>query len=99
MRTYSRPPMFYTCAPASSGSRAVVKTRKGKSLRVDIHCHYLNTDVAAKVSHLNPGQHEPNVVFANALSREVNVKQMKDRAPKLTDIELRLKDMDKMGID
>ena len=90
--------MFYSCAPASTGSRALAKTRKGKSLRVDIHCH-LNTDVAAKVAHLNPGQHEPSVVFANAVTREVNVKQMKERAPKLTDIELRLKDMDKMGID
>ena len=90
--------MMYSCAPASRGSTTTVK-KKGKSLRVDIHCHYLNTEVAAKVAHLNPGQHEPSVVFANALTREVNVKQMKDRAPKLTDIELRLKDMDKMGID
>jgi aminocarboxymuconate-semialdehyde decarboxylase len=39
------------------------------------------------------------VTFANALTREVNVKQMQDRAPKLSDIEVRLKDMDRMGID
>jgi aminocarboxymuconate-semialdehyde decarboxylase len=39
------------------------------------------------------------VKFANALTRETNVKQMRDRAPKLSSIEVRLKDMDKMGID
>jgi aminocarboxymuconate-semialdehyde decarboxylase len=64
-----------------------------------MHCHYLNAAVAAKVAHLDPGQHEPSVVYANALTRETNVKQMKDRAAKLTDIAVRLKDMDRMGID
>src|SRR5204862_4238083 len=53
----------------------------------------------AKVAPLNPGQYEPSVCFANTMTREVNVKQMKDRAAKLTTIEVRLKDMDRMGID
>ncbi len=90
--------MMYSCMPASRGSSAVIK-KKGRSLRVDIHCHYLNPDAAAKVADRNPGQYEPSVKFANALTRETNVKQMKDRAPKLSSIELRLKDMDRMGID
>ncbi len=90
--------MMYSCAPASRESAAVVK-KKGKTLRVDIHCHYLNTEAAARVADRNPGQHEPSVKFSNALTRETNVKQMKDRAPKLTSIELRLEDMDRMGID
>src|SRR5213078_863189 len=51
------------------------------------------------VSDLNPAQHEPQVKFANALTRETNVKQMQERAAKLSSIEVRLKDMDKMGID
>jgi aminocarboxymuconate-semialdehyde decarboxylase len=90
---------MYTCAPASrGGSNAVVKKR-GKSLRVDIHCHYANPDVAAKVADRNPGQYEPSVKFANALTRETNVKQMRDRAGKLSSIDVRLKDMDRMGID
>jgi len=90
--------MMYSCAPASGGSVKTVK-KKGKSLRIDIHCHYANPDVAAKVADRNPGQHEPSVKFANALTRETNVRQMRDRAPKLSSIEVRLKDMDKMGID
>ena len=90
--------MMYSCLPASRGSSAVVKKR-GKSLTVDIHCHYLNPDAAAKVADRNPGQYEPSVKYANALTRETNLKQMKDRAPKLSSIEVRLKDMDRMGID
>ncbi len=83
-------------APAST---KVVRNRKGRSLRVDIHCHYLNPAVHAKVAHLNPAQHEPSAQFANALTREVNAKQIQDRGPKLSSIEVRLKDMDRMGID
>jgi len=83
----------------ASGSTKTVRDRKGRSLRVDIHCHYLNRDAAAKVAPLNPAQYEPQIKFANALTREVNQKQMQDRGPKLSTIELRLKDMDRMGID
>lgn len=90
--------MMYSCAPAGGASVSSVK-KKQQTLRVDIHCHYLNTDVAASVAHLNPAQHEPSVQFANALTREVNVKQIKDRMAKLSSIEQRLKDMDRMGID
>jgi aminocarboxymuconate-semialdehyde decarboxylase len=64
-----------------------------------MHCHYLNPEVAEKMAGRNPGQYDPAVKFANVLTRETNVKQMKDRAPKLSGVELRLKDMDRMGID
>jgi aminocarboxymuconate-semialdehyde decarboxylase len=91
--------MMYDCAPKGAGSISTVKTKKRGSLRLDIHCHYANPDVAAKVTDRNPAQYEPSVKFANALTRETNVKQMRDRAAKLSSIEVRLKDMDKMGID
>jgi len=86
-------------AARAATSTKVIRGRRGKSLRIDIHCHYLNQAVAAKVAHLNPAQYEPSVTFANALTREVNVKQIRDRLPKLSTIETRLKDMDSMGID
>jgi len=91
--------MMFDCSPKSTGDVSVVKSKKRGSLRVDIHCHYANPDVAAKVADRNPGQYEPSVKFANALTRETNVKQMRDRAAKLSSIEVRLKDMDRMGID
>ncbi|HYI86724.1 MAG TPA: hypothetical protein VEX61_06480, partial [Burkholderiales bacterium] len=91
--------MMYSCAPAGRGSTATVKNKKGKSLRIDIHCHYLNPDAAAKVAPLNPAAHEMQIKFANAITRETNKKQVAERAPKLSNIEVRLKDMDRQGID
>jgi len=86
-------------ARSKGHAKTVVRDRKGRALRVDIHCHYLNRDAAAKLAHLNPSQYEPSVKFASQLTREVNVKQMHDRAPKLSTIEVRIADMDRMGID
>ena len=34
--------MMYSCAPSSTGSVSTVRTKRKGSLRVDIHCHYLN---------------------------------------------------------
>ena len=85
--------------PKPAASAKVVRDRKGRSLRIDLHCHYLNPAISAKVSNLNASQFEPSGIFANALSKEVNVKQMQDRGAKLSTIEVRLKDMDRMGID
>src|SRR5436853_1817591 len=91
--------MMYSCAPAArGGARATVKKR-GRSLTVDIHCHYMNSEVATKVAPLNPAQHEPMALYSNAATREVNARQVQERGPKLTDIAVRLKDMDRMGID
>jgi aminocarboxymuconate-semialdehyde decarboxylase len=47
----------------------------------------------------DPGQHEPAVKYANPLTRETNARQARDIAPKLSSIEVRLKDMDRMGVD
>ena len=88
-----------TVARRPVSSTRVIRGRKGRRLRIDIHCHYLNQAVAAKVAHLDPAQYDTSVQFANALTREVNVKQIRDRGPKLSTIEMRLKDMDRMGID
>jgi len=90
--------MMYSCLPSSKGT-AVVAKRKGKSLRIDLHCHYLNTEVAAKVADRNPSQYEPSVKFAGALTRETNAQQMRERGAKLSGVEVRLKDIDRMGID
>src|SRR5919201_3457880 len=91
--------MMYTGAPASARGSAATLKKRGRSLSVDIHCHYMNTDVAAKVAPLNPAQHEPMAIYSNAASREVNAKHAQERGPKLTDIAVRLKDLDRMGID
>ena len=78
---------------------ASAPVRAGRSPVVDVHCHYLNPEVAEAARDLDVGRHDPSVIYANALTRETNVAQMRDRAPKLTGIEQRLEDMDRMGID
>ena len=91
--------MLYTCAARASSSTRTVRSRKRGTLRVDIHCHYLNPDVAARIAPLEPARHDPLFIFSNAATREVNTRQVKERGPKLTSIETRLADMDRMGID
>ena len=85
--------------PASAARKAGIASARGRQLHIDVHCHYQNNDVAAMAAPLKPFEREPSIVYANALTREVNQKQMRDRAAKLTDIETRLHDMDRMGID
>ncbi len=88
-----------TKAPTKSRTQTTVRNKKGKLKVVDVHCHYLNPVVNQKTAHLNAAQYDPTVIFANELTNETNVKQMKDRAPKLMGIDVRLKDMDRMGVD
>lgn len=85
-------------APKPS-TQKTVRNSKGKLKVVDVHCHYLNPVVNQKTAHLNAAQYDPTVIFANDLTNETNAKQMKDRAPKLMGIDVRLKDMDRMGVD
>lgn len=87
-------------APAKrTASQHVVRNAKGKFKVVDIHCHYLNPEVNRKTAHLNAAQYDPTVIFANELTNRTNVAQMRDRSPKLTGIDERLRDMDRMGVD
>jgi aminocarboxymuconate-semialdehyde decarboxylase len=95
---------MYSCAPAgptgssfNTKSRAV--RRNGKTKRIDIHCHYHNPDIDPLLKDFNLAEKEPNIKFANPMTREINRNQNKERADKLSSIEVRLKDMDKMGID
>lgn len=88
-----------TGVKSKSATAHIVKDRRGKSKVVDIHCHYLNPEVNKKTAHLNAAQYDPTVIFANDLTNQTNVKQMKTRAPKLMGIEERIQDMDRMGVD
>ena len=98
-RHSARTALASAASETARATAAVARTRRGKSKVVDLHCHYLNPAVNAKTAHLNAAEHDMTVVFADAFTRETNVKQMKTRAPKLTGIAERLVDMDRMGID
>jgi aminocarboxymuconate-semialdehyde decarboxylase len=85
-----------TARPAAART---ARDRDGRQKRIDIHCHYFNPEVGKKAAVLNPAQQEVAWIHANQHTRDVNAKQMQDRAPKLSTIEVRLADMDRMGID
>lgn len=89
-----------------SQRRAATDAEPGKVVKratadkvVDVHCHYLSPAVGAKYAHLQPVKHDATAVYATELSRQVNMKQIQERGAKFNQVEVRLKDMDKMGVD
>jgi aminocarboxymuconate-semialdehyde decarboxylase len=85
--------------PVKPATQKTVRNSKGKLKVVDVHCHYLNPEVNKKTAHLNAAQYDPTVIYANDLTNATNVSQMRDRAPKLMGIDVRIQDMDRMGVD
>ena len=85
--------------PVRPSTQKTVRNSKGKLKVVDVHCHYLNPEVNKKTAHLNAAQYDPTVIYANDLTNATNVSQMRDRAPKLMGIDVRIQDMDRMGVD
>jgi aminocarboxymuconate-semialdehyde decarboxylase len=73
--------------------------RKDGHLNVDVHCHYFNPTVGQKAAVMKPIEQEVGHIFANQLTRDTNSKQMRDRAPMLSDVSVRIQDMDRMGVD
>ena len=95
--------MLFTCNPRSHAasrpaSRKVVK-RGARSFAVDLHCHVHTpaADELAKQS-AQPGA-DPMARYGNVRTRDHQNKLRADLDRKLTSIEQRLVDMDKMGID
>jgi len=66
----------------------------------DIHCHVHVPAADEMVKHVTQRRTgEPNARFSSALSRETNRKQMENVRACLTNVDQRLRDMDKMGVD
>lgn len=84
---------------STSDSPQKVRRNADRQRVIDIHCHYLNPEVARKTIKLKTAAHDPSIVYANDLTRQTNVKQMADRASKLSDIGERIHEMDRMGVD
>jgi aminocarboxymuconate-semialdehyde decarboxylase len=91
--------MFYSCSPASSVDAALRARRGAKSATVDIHCHVLTPEAAALVKDVFDPSREAMLTFSNEATRAVNRKQEETIRVQLTSVEVRLRDMDKAGID
>ncbi|HSQ04614.1 MAG TPA: hypothetical protein VLN59_11285, partial [Burkholderiales bacterium] len=95
--------MLFTCAPRVSAasrpaSRKTVK-RGNKSYAVDLHCH-VHTPAADEIARKsdNPAI-DPLARYGDprTMARQKELRAELDR--KLTSVEQRLKDMDRMGVD
>jgi aminocarboxymuconate-semialdehyde decarboxylase len=95
--------MLFTCKPRSSAasrgaaSRKIVKRGK-KSLSVDLHCH-VHTPAADELAKKSEKSADPMTRYNNPRTQAHQQKLRADLDRKLTSIEQRLADMDKMGID
>jgi aminocarboxymuconate-semialdehyde decarboxylase len=93
--------MLFTCKPQSCAAarpadRKIVR-RKNKSLAVDLHCH-VHTPAADELVR-SEKKADPLARYGNQRTADHQKKLRVDLDRKLTSIEQRLKDMDKMGID
>jgi len=101
--------MMYTCTPqhaasanmAKAASRKIIKRTKGgkKSLAVDLHCHVHTpaADAIAKQTAVPPADNIVRHGSQRTADRQHELRKELDA--KLTSIEQRLSDMNKMGID
>jgi aminocarboxymuconate-semialdehyde decarboxylase len=93
---------LHNCVPQSRESHGGLVRSKGRSLTVDLHCHAFFTEVEDLVRARPEKQAEPDLQrrFMGAASAQYNSSTMLPNAfPKLTSVELRLRDMDAMGVD
>ena len=94
--------MLYTCAPARAGAATLKAKRRGTAapgITVDIHCHVLTPAADELVKPVFRPESDALFRFSNEATREVNRQQGQTIRAKLTSVEARLAQMDKLGID
>ncbi len=94
--------MFFTCAthaPASESGGVRTVTNGLKTLTVDIHCHRECQEAKGMMAAEAERVGFAALAFGNELTKKVNAKQLQDIGPKMTSLDERLADMDRMGVD
>jgi predicted TIM-barrel fold metal-dependent hydrolase len=97
--------MLYTCAPhtaaaANPKSRKTIKVKnKRKAISVDLHCH-IHTPPADDIAKQTAGAGaSPTARYGNPRTEAQQKKLHDELLQKLTSVEQRIKDMDRMDID
>jgi aminocarboxymuconate-semialdehyde decarboxylase len=93
--------MFFKCANHAPADQARGHTisRNNKHFTVDIHCHIQVPEADAMLKQLVPDDTGRKMIDTNPITAEINAAQQETIWPKLTEPEIRLKDMDAQGID
>lgn len=95
--------MLYTCSPARA-HRATLRAKKpgrprAPGLTVDIHCHVLTPAADELMKPAFQPETDALFKFSNEATRAVNRQQGQDIRTRITSIEARLAEMDRLGID
>ena len=94
--------MMFTCAASapSTGHGDQRRVTDGSKTRVvDIHCHCKSQKAADLVKAASKDSRRTGLAYGNELTQAVNEKQLADIEPKMNSIDVRLADMDAMGVD
>ena len=102
--------MFFRCSPPASHhhstlhspaneGRGHVAKSGSKHFTVDIHCHVHVPAADEMLKSMSPSDTGRSMVDTSPLTADINRKQQETILPKLTDPRVRLKDMDRQGID
>lgn len=94
--------MIFKCAvhaPSTGAGNAPQVHRRGRTMTVDIHCHCNCAAVAEMMQAEAERAGRPPLAYGSALTQEVNRDQLAAIAPQMDSVEVRLADMDRMGID
>lgn len=96
--------MLYSCNPAMPHAIGVVAKRSRRTaprqhFTVDIHCHVFTPEADKLAQSAFKPDFESMIKFSNDATRDVNRKQTETIGKKLTSVETRLADMDRLGID
>ena len=84
---------------SSAGREHPEHYKRPDSLVIDIHGHILTEGVDEEVRKHVPADTLDAVKYASPLTRELNMKQNKERWKELTGVDQRLADMDRMCVD
>lgn len=66
---------------------------------IDIHCHRDSEPAAAMMREAAQAAGKVALGHGDVLTRQVNERQLAEIAPKMADLEVRIADMDRMGVD
>lgn len=95
--------MLYSCSPgpvaAGTVQGRVPARSRSRTLTVDLHCHMYVPAAADAVVDVFDIETDGLHRFSNQATREVNARQAETIHEQLVDVDRRLADMDRMGID
>lgn len=94
--------MFFRCAPRSPAAdqgATATNASGSKSLVVDLHCHKQSITVGDKMKVVAEEAGRMALQYGTELTKKINREQLATIIPKMTDLNERLADMDRMGVD